>query len=54
VHLPNSKVGQVLTPTPIPLPLPRVGRPKWGSFNFAATNYLHRCEQAKQSSHVKR
>ncbi len=25
VHLPNSKVGQVLTHTPIPLPLPRVG-----------------------------
>jgi hypothetical protein len=25
VHLPNTKVGQVLTPTPIPLPLPRVG-----------------------------
>ncbi len=30
VHLPNSKVHQVLTPTPIPLPLPRVGSPKWG------------------------
>jgi hypothetical protein len=34
--LPNRKVGQVLTPTPIPLP--RVGSPKWGLGNFAASN----------------
>jgi hypothetical protein len=41
VHLPNSKVGQDLTPTPIPLALPRVGSPKWDLGNFAASNYPH-------------
>ncbi len=46
VHLPNSKVGQVFTPSPItlPLPLPRVGSPKWGLGNFAASNHPHSCE----------
>jgi hypothetical protein len=34
VHLPNSKVGQVLTHKPIPLPLPRVGGPKWAQGNY--------------------
>jgi hypothetical protein len=41
VHLPNSKVGQVLTPTPIALFLPRVGSLKWGPGNFAASNHPH-------------
>jgi hypothetical protein len=54
VHVPNSQVGQVLTPTPIPLPLPRVGGPKWAQGNFVASNHPHSCERAKQSSHVKR
>jgi len=43
-HLPNRKVGQVLTPTPIPLALPRVGSPKWGPGNLAASNRPHSCE----------
>ncbi len=47
VHLPNSKVGQVLIPTPIALPL-RVGSLKWGPGNFAASNHPHSCERAKQ------
>jgi hypothetical protein len=46
VHLPNSKVGQVLNPTVIPLPLPRVGSPKWGPSNFGASNHPHCCERA--------
>jgi hypothetical protein len=54
MHLPNSKVGQVLTHTPIPLPLPGVGGPKWAQGNFVASNHPHSCEQAKRSSHVKR
>jgi hypothetical protein len=36
-HLPNRTVGQVLTPTHIPLALPRVGSPKCGLGNFAAS-----------------
>ena len=51
-HLPNRKVGQVLTPTPIPLP--RVGSFKWGPGNFAVSNYPHSCKWVKQSLHVKR
>jgi len=43
MHLPNSKVGQVLTHTPIPLPLPRVGGPKWAQGNFVASNHPHSC-----------
>ena len=54
MHLPNSKVGQVLTHTPILLPLPRVGGPKWAQGNFVASNHPHSCERAKRSSHVKR
>jgi hypothetical protein len=46
VHLPNSNVGQVLTPTPIPLALLRVGSPKCGVDNFAASNHPH-SEQSK-------
>ncbi len=44
VHLPSSKVSQVLTPTLIPLPLPRVGYPKWGLRNFAASKHPPSCE----------
>ncbi len=44
VHLPNSKVGQVFTPTLIPLALHRVGSPKWSLGNFAASNHPHSCE----------
>jgi len=44
VHLPSSKVGQVLTPTLNPLPLPGVESPKWGLGNFAASNHRHSCE----------
>ncbi len=44
VNLPNSKVGQVLTPTSVPLPLPRVESTKKGLGNFEASNYPHSCE----------
>ncbi len=48
MHLPNSKVGQVLTHTPIPLPFPGVGGPKWAQGNFVASNHPHSCcEQSK-------
>ncbi len=36
LHLPNSKVGQILTPTSIPLVLPRVGSPKWVSWQLCS------------------
>jgi len=44
VHLPNSKVGQVLTPTPIALFLLRVGSPWWGPGDFAASKHPHSCK----------
>ncbi len=47
VHLQNSKVGQVLTPTLINLFLPRVGARKQGPGNFAASNHPHSCKVSK-------
>jgi hypothetical protein len=44
VHFPNSKVGHVFTAIPIPLALHRVGSPKWGLSNFAASNHPHSCD----------
>ena len=49
MHLPNSKVGQVLTHTPIPLPLPRVGGAKMGSGQLCSLKPPTQLREARMS-----
>jgi hypothetical protein len=53
VHLTNSQLGQVLTPTPIPLPLPRVRGAKMEAGLALQPQVTHSFEQVKQSLNFK-